>query len=289
MTSTRYVNPLITLGISIAALVHEKAFGSPENVLKLAESNYRSLAKIYHPDNPDGNSELMSTFSRAIEELRDKEALKFYVDELISEQDVDEFYRYQQYQQLVSRDDKAIARLVRGYSYINQFHPLGITKPTSFIADFYFQRVVIDVLSPYKSVARVTGLDDRTDNHAGLCNHEVVYRRGVWREAYVDQSQRKRWISHNTFISTEQVKLIGFVDESSYIRNTQPSNKMRSSYELESNHELLAWDFPQNCWFLPKLVFARDRPQQISGLVLYKKGLFAITNELLGTSLIKTE
>lgn len=283
-------NPLITLGVPKRVLVREQAFGTQEDVLKIAEANYRTLSKRYHPDLPGGDADLMAELGDAIDELRDKDALEFYIDELVGESDIEGLYQQQQQRKLMMRDNKALSRLAGGYAFVDQFEALGIAKPTSYIADLSGQRIIVDVLSPSKATARVTDLENGAENPTGHYDIEVAYRKGVWREAFLDHNQRKHWEPYTTLISTEQVKLIGFVsypDVSSdgVVRDAS----VRATLDSSIRQATLDWDVPQNCWFLPELLFAKDEPKKVDGLVLYKEGRFAVTHVLLGTASMKTE
>lgn len=275
-------NPLITLGVPKSVLVHEQAYGTLAGVLKIAEANYRTLTKSYHPDLPAGNDTLMTAFGDAIEELRDPDALAFYVEELVEVQDVQGLYLQQQSQQLVVRDAEAVSRMAEGFTFFNQFEMLGITKPTSYIADLHGQRAVLDVLSPSRSRVRVTDLTSESPVGATFST-QARYRKGVWQESYSDANYGKHWYSFTDFLTDESVKIVGFAPErlGANANVDAPRRKMIGSPVSQMK---LAWQVPADSWFLTELCYNRDVSSH-PRLVLYKHGQFAVTDQLMASAL----
>jgi hypothetical protein len=282
-----FENPLITLGIPRAVLVHELAGNNLADILKLADANYKTFVKQYHPDRPSGDEDLMTAFGKAIQVIQDPKILEFYVKELVGQKDVDALRLQGQSQKLLNRDTQALSHLASGMQHLDQFRALGISTPTTFIAALGGQRVVINVTSPTSAFARITNLENGSENLDGFYSLEVEYRERVWREAHLDERQDKHWTAYTDFGAfIGNIKLIGFVPH-------RPKDERPAGPELEFDSSkvmldaptrqlTLDWINPEDCWFLPKLVFANSIPKQIDGLVLYKEGRFAITGDLLG-------
>jgi hypothetical protein len=273
-------NPLITLGVPKSVLVHEQAYGTLEGVLKIADANYKTLTKSYHPDLPTGNDALMTAFGDAIEELRDPDALAFYVEELVEVQDVQGLYLQQQSQRLVVRDAEALSRMAEGFAFFNQFEMLGITKPTSYIADLHGQRLVLDVLSSSQGRARVTDLTE--DSPVGATfSTQVRYRKGVWQEFYTDAKYKEHWYPFTKFLTDELVVMVGFAPER-LGASANTDTPRRNMIESSVTQVKLAWQTPPDSWFLTELCYNRDVSSH-PRLVLYKHDQFAVTDQLMGS------
>lgn len=282
-------NPLITLGVPKRVLVHEQAFGTPADVLKLAEANYRTLSRRYHPDFPGGDADLMTELGDAINELRDPDALEFYINEIVGEDDIEGLYQQKQAQKLVTRDDAALSHLARGYAFIDQFAALGITEPTSFFAEMSDLKIVIDVVSPSEARARVIDPRDDTDplyiRNTSKSNDETSYSRGNWRMLALFDD-RKRWQVYSHYVGDESVKLVGYIGARPHRPAKTVPDMVRMQLDTVVREPKVDWIVAKDCWFLPKLHFA-DSPQLGAGLVLYKDGRFAVVDKLLGFASIK--
>lgn len=294
-------NPLITLGVPKRVLVHEQTFGTPGDVLKLAEANYRTLSKRYHPDLPGGDASLMAELGSAIDELRDIDALEFYIDELVGENDIEALYQRKQVERLVSRDSAALSHLAKGFAFIDQFAALGITQPTSFIAELESLggKVVIDVISPSRARARVTDVeaddfDPQYAKYTSASNAQAKYYRKVWRTLTFKEEGPtvKAWQIHSRFATDESVRLVGFIGDNVRHPEGTPvifSDVRTASIDAPVRQPKLSWELPEDCWFLPELRFSDTLPGRVGGLVLYKEGRFAVTSEVMGSASIKTE
>jgi len=285
-------NPLVTLGVPRAVIIHEKASRNLGGILQVAETLYRDLGRRYHPDNLEsGDPDLMRTFTDAIEELRDPDALDLYVDELVGTEDIEEAYWHRQTRQLAARDSAALSRLAEGFTHIDQFRALGITQPTSYLADLYGGRVVIDVLSPSEACAHVADMYEEVTSPPDFLDAklEVKYLRGVWRESYINTAYEKRWMQFRRFSSNETAMLVGFVALPQHGNQPVPTDLSAQTMIGAMRPEQLDWSIPTDCWFLPGLRFAGDAPDR-PALVLYKpgrQGLFAVTGYTLGSAPIK--
>lgn len=273
-------NPLLIMGVPRAVIVREKALGSIDVVLKVAEANYRSFAKRYASDLSEGDAELMVMFSQAIEELRDPDALEFYIEELVGATDVQDLYLRKQAQQVVSRDTEALSRMAAGLAFVDQFEMLGITESTSYILGFHGQRIVLDVMSTTTTRCRTTNLPPEVPISASF-NGEMQYRKGVWHEAYVDGSYRKHWVPFEEFISDEVVRVVGLAPHT-LVRDTVISNPPHRALTGTSSRAVLGWQAPLDCWFLRGLHY--DRNAEYFRTVLFKHGQFAVTDQLMGSA-----
>ncbi len=275
-------NPLIALGVPKSVLVHERAYGTDAEVLKVAEANYRTLSKRYHPDLPTGNDVLMTALGDAIEELRDPDALTFYIDELVDNTDVHGLYLQQQSQRLMARDTEALSRVSAGLAFVDQFEILGITEPTSYLMALQGQRVVVDVLAPTRTRARTTDLS--TEDNVGWTNsNDFSYRNGTWWESYLNEGGKQRWQEFTDFISDEQVRVVGFAPElldGSVKDSVNPP--LRSMIDTSVSQHRLGWQTAEDSWFLRELHY--DREARLPRLVLLRKGRFATTDRLLGVA-----
>lgn len=275
-------NPLLTLGVPRVVIEREKAFGTSEGVLKIAEAIYRSLAKRYSADLADGDAELMTLFSQAIEELRDPDALEFYIDELVGAADVRELYSQKQARQIVTRDTRALARVAANLAFVDQFALLGIEEPTSYLMDFHGQRAVIDVLSPDRTRVRVTDLTE--EDQAGFTNvNGYKYEKGVWKESYLDTSYHEYWFAFERFISDEVVRVVGLaperIDSTTKKVTDTPKHTMLDAPVTQVR---LGWQKPEHSWFLSEM--HHDPAAPLPRLILLKQGQFAVTDRLLGVA-----
>lgn len=275
-------NPLLTMGVPRAVIEREKAFGSNDGILSVAEANYRTFAKRYSSDLSDGDAALMIAFSQAMEELRDRDALEFYIDELVGAADVQELYMRKQAQQVVSRDTRALARVAANLAFVDQFELLGIEEPTSYLMDFHGQRAVIDVLSPTRARARITDLT--TEDQAGFINsNQYKYQDGTWLESYIDTDYSEHWFRFERFLSDEVVRVVGFaperLDSTSRKITDTPKHTMLDAPVTQVR---LGWQKPEYSWFLSEL--HHDRNAVLPRLILIKQGQFAVTDRLLGVA-----
>ncbi len=273
-------NPLLTLGVPKVALVRECTSGTPEGVLTLAEANYRTLSKRYHPDLVSGDATLMASFSDAISELHDPDALEFYINEIVGEEDLKIQGRKKEATKLVVRDNDALVALANGCIYIDQFRVLDITRATSYIADLGGKRIIVDVLSPSKAIAHI--VDSRYGVPADLGGDDikVKYQKGAWKEIYYD-GVRRHWESYETFMSSDDVTLVGFTAASSCSDGIAFGEASSSAIARVDRAVRLNWEYPRDCWFLPTLVVGAPTVG-VNKLVLYSQGKFATTGALLG-------
>lgn len=279
-------NPLVVLGIPRSALIIEAASGNQERILALAKAVYKTLAKQYH-DGPSSNDELMTAFNAAIKELEDPDALKFYISELVDADDIQTLRQQRQVQKLAARDVEALTRLSQGFAFVDQFQALDITAPTSYFAELQNQRIILDVLSPFKGRARVTDVEDIAEN-AGTYNSKVKYEEGSWLEFYLKTNYKEHWYQYSRYVSDESVRLVGFIPQPTERQKDQGlESTNRVMLEGSVNQFRLSWLQPKDCWFLSQLRFgfADDMPAHAS-CVLYRRGRFAITDGLLGSALI---
>jgi curved DNA-binding protein CbpA len=273
-------NPLLVLAIPTQVLLVEAATENWSGVLELAESIYKTLVKTYHPDR-GGNEELMTLFTEAIKELREPDAVEFYAQQLVGEQDIQGMRQQQLAQKLIARDTAALRRLSEGFAFIDQFALLGITTPTSYFAALGAQRLVIDVTTPKEARIRTTALDDITDN-LSLVPEKTAYESGAWSESYLDKDYKRYWYQYGEYVSDEKAKLVGFVSaKKGYKGSDYPSEQQM--IESTSGQVRLAWQDPQDCWFLSSLLSAENKPAQ-AYCVLYCAGKFAVTGHLFDTA-----
>lgn len=273
-------NPLLVLAVPRQALLFEAAAENWSRILELAEAAHKTLVKVYHPDR-GGNEELMGLFTEAIKELREPDAVEFYAQELVGEQDIQGVYRQQLAQKLVVRDTAALRRLAEGYAFIDQFALLGITAPTSYFAALSSQRLVIDVTAPREGHVRTTALDDITED-LSLIPEQTAYEDGAWSEIYLDEDHQHHWYRFGHYVSDESAKLVGFVQANDVYDTVDRSSK-REMIESISGQVRLAWQDPEDCWFLPSLRTAENKPAQ-AFCVLYRAGKFAVTGHLIGSA-----
>ena len=166
-------NPLATLGFPKRFVERVATSGRFEDIQRLAESNLRSLSRHYHPDLTHGNADLMVEVAAAAEELRDVAAVEYYVHEFLSGFDSGLDYAKNQIREQQLRADAAFARLASSCRFTNQFEALGITHATTYLLAFGDQLLVVDVLTPSISRARLTGPTSA---------HHFEFRQGRWCE-----------------------------------------------------------------------------------------------------------
>lgn len=273
-------NPLLVLAVPRQVLLFEAAAENWSRILELAEAAHKTLVKVYHPDR-GGNEELMGLFTEAIKELREPDAVEFYAQELVGEQDIQGIYRQQLAQKLVVRDTAALRRLAEGFAFIDQFALLGITAPTSYFAALSSQRLVIDVTTPGEGRVRTTALDDIAED-LSLVPEQAAYENGAWSETYLDEHHQQHWYQFGKYVSDGSAKLVGFVQAN---EDYSPSEKtsQRRMIESISGDLRLAWHDPEDCWFLSSLRSAENKPAQ-AFCVLYRAGKFAVTGHLIGSA-----
>lgn len=283
---------MVVLGVPKAALVREATFGTRADILKLAESSFRALSRRYHPDIPSGDADLYTVFGNAIEELRDPDALDYYIDELLDTADVQALYQRRQAQAEGRRDARVVSNLVRSLDFVDQFLLLGIDRPTSYFVSLEAQRVVLDVSSPHQAMARVTRSDERSISPL----QNFRYANGVWSEQFIftdggeegeavyDPYEGKPFdIPYRTFLTRDAVTFVGFAPQLAAPQGAGDS--VLQVLESTSGETRLAWQEPQFCWFLPYLRYTPDSEiEDTLSPVLYKSGRFAILGSILSTA-----
>lgn len=283
---TQRENPLLVLGVPKAALVREVARGARGDTLKLAEAQFRTMSRLYHPDLPDGDLDTYSVFGDAISELRNPAALEYYIDELLGTDDLSALYQRRAQVAERARDDRTIGNLVRSFDFADQFAILGVNGPTSLIGSLDGQRVVIDVYQPHRAVAKLASYDETVQPHEGFS-----YTNGIWSEKALrvsegfdpiygestdDPTASETTVAYDSFITKERVTVVGFVSASS--RPSDAKSSAQSMIESGGSDVRLSWQEPQHSWFLPFVRF--ERTEGSESLVLYKHGMLAVIDNV---------
>lgn len=286
-------NPLVVLGLPQGALAHEVSAGNWSRIRELAEAQHRLLAKTYHPDRDHGDADLMAMFSGALEELSHPDDVKFYARELVGRTDVQMLRERRAALSLVDRDTRALQALAEGFQFFDQQAMLGITVPTTFMAAFDGQRMIIDVSNASSARVRITDLHDQPEEMAALHeNLKVEYHEGSWSEAYYrcirpdhevsldhECEPTLHWHRFVRFSSDESAKLVGFVPSDVMTQTGWSSD--RAMLESPQGEVRIDWQEPKHCWFLSELRYSADAASAVR-CVLYRGGRFAITDMLLG-------
>jgi hypothetical protein len=99
------VNPFLMLGLNETVL----GSVSDEDILALAQSQYRALSRIFHPD-VGGNATVFAMISEAYESIQDEVARKEYLDDFVSSR-ADQLVRTQR--DLMDLEEKRLEDLAK--------------------------------------------------------------------------------------------------------------------------------------------------------------------------------
>lgn len=146
-------NPLIALGVPRHVLVLAVKDKNPKLALDIAEANYKTLAKKFHPDLPGGDADYMSALGDAMEEIRDLDALDYYLSELVGRKEVlqatanlTDFHSDR-----LTKDTESLKSVLTVFDNLDQFALLGIRSPVTFITYRTGLITVINVLNSQES------------------------------------------------------------------------------------------------------------------------------------------
>lgn len=241
-------NPFITLGVPKDLVVHQYTQGNLRPLQQIAEGYFKVLSKVYHPDRPDGDSDKMALFTEAIEQLRDPDGLEYYVSEMLDTASAARYETKQILRSLELQREATIEALASSLWHINQFDVLGLMEPTSLLVEMGPNRLILDVLSPSRTVLRrpkpTTELPERVDTPR--------YENGHWTEVYSDGKSVEHY-AHTDVVDVGDVRVAGSVR---YGRGLDLSGDSTTHVSLENSLKLTAhvdWLMPLQAWYLPHL------------------------------------
>lgn len=279
MSRATMANPLTTLGLSPALVSHEAGAGRLSRIMKIAKGQYKLLSRYYHPDHADGDAQIMSSLTEAINELDDLDTLEYYVDELLGEVDTERDERQRILREREVQRQRAYQSTVQLLQYSNQFEVFGITAPTSFLIDFMDMRAIVDVLAPDKTMFSLAG----SNNSEEIPGLYARFEAGVWSESLTDKDLPDRRVHYTHVRSLGEIRVIGGVAPAL-------SNGLESGPILNSGGLLegivpqgVSWSEVTQSWFMPHLGPYHNGDH----VVMMKNGLVAITGFVLASALIK--
>lgn len=155
-------NPLLILGVPkhvLATAIKDRNF---KLALDVAESNYKTLVKHFHPDRHTeleptqkvAYEDYMVQIADAVDELRDIDALEYYVNELISKSEVATLQtitsRLNQLQNKNSQLSRTVANLIRLFNISSEELLLGQNESLLVVAGSGRFITTIEISQPIK-------------------------------------------------------------------------------------------------------------------------------------------
>lgn len=245
-------NPLIALGVPRHVLVLAVKDKNPKLALDIAEANYKTLAKKFHPDLPGGDAVYMSQLGDAMEEIRDLDALDYYLSELVGRSDVAEAKVQEKVRKsaakIEKRDTFSLRALTDLFEYVDQFKMLGLRKPTSFIA--YGQEVTMTLAVAEPESSEILCY---SDNEMDLSVKEFKFTAGKWQFKHADLDTKSSWKSLGDPDVKISAKAIGYV-----IRDRNEEVEIDSEVQaLGGGTKVrdLTWTKASDSWFMPYISF----------------------------------
>lgn len=297
-------NPLVALGVPRYVLIAAVKSKNPKLALTIAEANYKSLAKQFHPDLPGGDADYMSELGDAIEELRDLDALEYYLSELVGQQDVAAQRaksREKSHTALIEKRDsyslKAVSDL---FEYVDQFSMLGLRKPATFFT--YGQSVIMTIDIKDEESSELVGYID--ESFFATTSDAIRYTSGKWQfkdigaDLEADTKASKKWHELGEPSLRLSAKVVGYIiqDRKEKVEVDTDVQALDSTVKIHD----LQWTTPSESWFLPFISFGglpvsdTDPLEEYDvRLVLYRDatdktpGMFSVTQRIYKFAVIK--
>lgn len=246
--------------------------GRAASVLRIAEAHYNAYAKQYHPDLPEGDADLMASFSEAIGYLRDPDSLEVFIEEYLDGTVRQQTATGRADASIRERDKRAFTAATSLFDVVNQWEVLETDKPLTLFTTDGRARHVYNALSPFHTeVYAVNLLDDQLP----LDMEQLKYEKGVWSEVYIVRDRMRRK-SHTDLLRLSDVRIIGSVPHSALnAHDSLVNDQSHASGMLGAGgvNARLGFTDPQHAWYLADLV-----PQCIVGnnIVLWARGKVAL-------------
>lgn len=290
-------NPLIALGVPRHVLVLAVKDKNPKLALDIAEANYKTLAKKFHPDLPGGDADYMSALGDAMEEIRDLDALDYYLSELVGRSDVSEAKIQQKVRKsaalIEKRDTFSLRAIAELFEYVDQFTLLGLRKATSFIT--FGQEVTMTVDVREEETAEIVGYLN-TDMDASV--NEFRLTASGWQFKNASFEAKKSWQVLGDANVKLSAKVVGYVirDRNEEVELDNEVQAIGAGARIKD----LAWTKASDSWFLPYISFGGlpvTEKESLDAfnmqLVLYRRdddtdeNLFSVTQRILKFAPIK--
>jgi len=249
-------NPLEVLGISKEVVEYEKSTNSLDNLLKLVERNFSTLARLYHPDVSPATADMYVRFTSAVQELRVPAGLRHAVQWYVGEDNRAIRLRHKEAARERQFDRESLLAGFGLLRNINQFKVMGVNKPTSFMLQFGPARTVLDVKTHDTTFL---GLSAQEASEVLPEQSEAPeYTKGVWVERYLDHDGEEAQFVHK-FSTIGRVNVVGFVPAREFrSRDSEGDVIHHDDSELGEGPAQLrvapSWSAPETAWYLPKLV-----------------------------------
>lgn len=290
-------NPLSILGIPLFVLY--RAFGdtgdgevSPaglESVRRIAEGTFRTLSKEFHPDRPTGDSTIMARIGQAIEELRDPDALRYYLTELVAESDISAEREARPTVASTQTASPTYDSLARSLAFIDHFRLLALRKPCSFLSILNKSCLsLVNVTGTDSATVQVATIVDFDALHDDVSDHSFGFSDGRWRVKPVSghgRSATDKWQPLHLHTATESVHIVGVVR---YPADRGSAQSASTTAVAGSDNRKLSpdWIEPGNAWFVSRMQRITvnefmDRTDTAAdyGLVLMRSGRFAVAGK----------
>ena len=245
-------NPLIALGVPRHVLILAVKDKNPKLALDIAEANYKTLAKKFHPDLPGGDAVYMSQLGDAMEEIRDLDALDYYLSELVGRGDVAEAKVQQKVRKsaalIEKRDTFSLRALTELFEYVDQFTMLGLRKPTTFIA--YGQEVTMTLDVSDSDSSEILCY---TENDMDLSVKEFKFAAGKWQYKHAELDTKMKWQDLGDPDLRIYAKAIGYV-----IRDRDQEVELDTEVQAlggGAKVKDLTWTKASDSWFMPFISF----------------------------------
>jgi hypothetical protein len=278
---------LEVLGIPKEMVENLRAAGSLDTLLAIAESNFKTYSRHYHPDrNSDpGAASLYTDLVDAIEDLRSPDGMQLAVSHMVGEDDRQRGIRRVSSDRQLAQQSNAMHAMFSLLQHIDQFEVLGISEPTTYLLQLGASRTMLEVKHHNDSNLHLTiqeydVLPEKVES--------AMYSNGQWSEVYLHGEFE---LLNLTLVPgpSQQVTVVGFVPAEA------PSGHAEQHFQETSDFGQLdfppisvtthpVWSTPEQAWYLEYIepqgkyfsnVVVRNRAGKLAlaGVIQAKAGL----------------
>lgn len=271
-------NPFVVLGVHPDLIAREavQTQDSGERLVSLAEAYHGVLAKMYHPDRPDGDSNLMSEFNRAIELIRYPGAAEMYADELLD----GPTRQRQQLGRAVVADADASRRRLRAvlgsFAVLDQRLIAGVSSSAKLFVQDGVYRYELDVTSA--TTVQLKRFLVNVDETHEFYPTELVYEDDQWRETFVDGYHETHAVTYATASVLGAMTLVGSFTPP--VQRRKVSSAGYGALVAAKQVETVSWSDPEDAWYLDKIQFGVQEGDYV--VIRNDDGQLALLGMLMG-------
>jgi hypothetical protein len=278
---------LEVLGIPKEMVENLRAAGSLDTLLAIAESNFKTYSRHYHPDrNSDaGAASLYTDLVDAIADLRSPDGMQFAVSIMVGEDDRQHGIRRASNDRQLAQQSNAMQAMLSLLQHIDQFEVLGITEPTTCLLQLGASRTILEVKRHNSAKLYLTTQEDDVLPEQ---TESAMYVNGQWSETYMHDEGTLSKLTHEPS-SPQQVTVVGFVPAGAaskhagqHFRDTSDFGQLNVTVTSVTVQPV--WSTPEQAWYLECIepqgkyfsnVVVRNRAGKLAlaGVIQAKAGL----------------